>query len=86
MPSDTPRRLRRFPVGGGPPPPESLVRAGVVPDVPPIEIGAGGEVEGGSSNPAASASTARTNYRDLSDVPKPATGLVNSKGPTVLGK
>ncbi len=79
--SDTPRRLRRSPLGGGPPPPESLVRSGVIPDVPPVEIGAGGEVEGGTSNPAASASTARTKYRDEASPPKPQTQLINAKVP-----
>ncbi len=70
MPSDAPRRLRRTPLGSAPPPPESLTRAFPNLDAPPIEIGAGGEVEGGSSNPAATASTARTRYDDRASPPK----------------
>ncbi len=85
MPSDTPRRLRRTPLGGGPPPPEALTRAGLVPDVPPIEVDpVDPQVRRGSSNTFMD--KAAGTYKDLASQPKPASGLVNSKGPTVLGK
>ncbi len=85
MPSDTPRRLRRTPLGGGPPPPEALVRAGLVPDVPPIEVDpVDPQVRHGSSNTFMDKAAGA--YKDEASQPKRQTGLVNSKGPSVLGK
>ncbi len=85
MPSDKPTRLRRAPLGGANPPVGSTI--GTTTILPPVEIGAGGEVEGGSSNPAASASTARTNYRDEASPPKGAgQSTVNAKAPFELTK
>ncbi len=85
MPSDTPRRLRRSAIGGGPPPPEALTRAGLVPDVPPLEVDpVDPQVRHGTSN--SFMDKAAGACKDEASQPKPATGLINSKGPTVLGK
>ncbi len=80
MPSEKPTRLRRTPLGGGAGPPQALVERGLIPTTP-ITIGAGGEVEGGSSNPAATAATARSRYDDRASPPKPESPRVNEKSP-----
>lgn len=87
MASDTPRRLRRTPLGGGPNPPDALVRAGLIPDLPPVEV-VGGEVAAGSSHPGAGASTAiGPNFHDTADVPKPDLPPAHPGGaPFTLGK
>jgi hypothetical protein len=70
MPSDTPRRLRRPPLGGGPNPPEVLVNAGLIPDLTPVEV-VGGEIAGSSHPGAGRASAISGNYRDDASQPKP---------------
>jgi hypothetical protein len=71
MPSDTPRRLRRPPLGGGPNPPEVLVNAGLIPDLTPVEV-VGGEVAGGTSHPGAGRGSAIAGqYDDLASPAKP---------------
>ncbi len=87
MPSDSaPRRLRRTPLGAGPPPPEALVRAGLVPTQPPIEVdGADSQVLRGTSNVAMDRAAGA--YRDEASQAKPDRPPPHPHGvPFTLGK
>jgi hypothetical protein len=86
MPSDIPRRLRRTAVGSGPPPPEVLVRAGLIPDLTPVQV-VGGEVTAGTSHPGAGhASCIAGHFTDTANVEKRESPRVNEKAPFTLGK